>query len=325
MRLALLTLLALSPTLAAQEYIERFDYPDGTAIPGWTEHQGGDFQIQNKQLILTSGSHSYATIDKFLKIGDCVIDVECIYPAGSGVRYAGASARHDGSATENGLVQLKVQDNSSSGNWNRVFLYERPGSSLYLDMTPPSTRCVARLFVKGNQAWFHIDLDMDGYFELRSNVKTFASASTNADGRIGVTAYSNAIMDNWKFYNAQLSPATIGDQPKIGNTFDMVLSAPQNEVGGNKLPTPWIGWMSFKAGELPLPDGRGIPFDIFSSFQLWSGTIMPNTPVGKMSLPIPNDKNLIGARLFANAITVGAPGKFLTIGAISNPHGMEIQ
>jgi hypothetical protein len=43
---------------------------------------------------------------------------------------------------------------------------------------------------------------MDGYFELRSNVKTFASASTNADGRIGVTAYSNAIMDNWKFYNA---------------------------------------------------------------------------------------------------------------------------
>jgi hypothetical protein len=137
MRLALLTLLALSPTLAAQEYIERFDYPDGTAIPGWTEHQGGDFQIQNKQLILTSGSHSYATIDKFLKIGDCVIDVECIYPAGSGVRYAGASARHDGSATENGLVQLKVQDNSSSGNWNRVFLYERPGSSLYLDMTPP--------------------------------------------------------------------------------------------------------------------------------------------------------------------------------------------
>jgi hypothetical protein len=48
-------------------------------------------------------------------------------------------------------------------------------------------------------------------------------------------------------------------------------------------------------------------------------------PEGKLTLPIPNDKSFVGARLFVNACTLGMPGAFLTIGAISNPLGVEVQ
>jgi hypothetical protein len=67
MRLALLSLLALAPVLSAQDYIDRFDYADGTTIPGWTERQGGDFQILNKQLVMLSGGWSQVTLDKYKK------------------------------------------------------------------------------------------------------------------------------------------------------------------------------------------------------------------------------------------------------------------
>jgi hypothetical protein len=70
---------------------------------------------------------------------------------------------------------------------------------------------------------------------------------------------------------------------------------------------------------------RAIPFDIFSSLQLWNGLIDAKNPEGKLTLPIPNDKSFVGARLFVNACTLGMPGAFLTIGAISNPLGVEVQ
>jgi hypothetical protein len=326
MRLALLSLLALAPVLSAQDYIDRFDYADGTTIPGWTERQGGDFQILNKQLVMLSGGWSQVTLDKYKNVADCVLDMECFYGSGASTRFAGVTARHDGSTTENGVIMLKVQDNGSSGNFNSLWLYERPGTATSMtNLSPTSKHCVVRMFVKGSTAWFHVDMDMDGYFELRSVVRTFSGAATKPVGMIGANAFGNATMDNFKFYRAMLHPATVGTQPTVGQNFDMVLAAPQNEVGGNKLPTPWIGWLGFKPGELPLPDGRAIPFDIFSSLQLWNGLIDAKNPEGKLTLPIPNDKSFVGARLFVNACTLGMPGAFLTIGAISNPLGVEVQ
>lgn len=324
MRAYLLTMLVLTPALAAQDVIERFDYANGTNVPGWSERQGGDFQILNKELVLPSGGWSYITFDALKNIKDCVLDVEAIYPAGAGIRFAGVTARHDGSATENGCVMLKVQDNTSAGNWNRAFLYERPGSSTYTDLTPASTRCVARMFVKGNEAWYDIDLDMDGYFDHRTPVRTLSAATTKPDGFVGANAYGNATLDNWMYYSALLYPKTIASQPKIGTQFDMNFAAPLNMAGSSAVPTPWVGFLSFKPGRLPLPDGRAIPFDFASAIALWSGVLTTQAPEATISLPIPQDTTLIGLRFFSNAITLGAAGKFLGIGAISNDHGATI-
>ncbi len=321
---SVLALPLLGASLGAQNVIETFTYPNGTNVPGWTERQGGDFEIRNGQLYLPSGSWSYITYDALKNIKDCVQDIEAIYTAGAGVRFAGVTARHDGSATENGLVMLKVQDNTSAGNWNRAFNYERPGGSAFTDLVPPSTRCVARLFVKGNDTWYDIDLDMDGYFEHRSPVRVIAATTTKPDGSVGANAFANAALDNWMYYSGLLFPKTVASQPKIGQQFDMTFSAPLHVIGSATVPTAWIGFLSFKAGRLPLPDGRGIPFDLASAMALWSGVLTTTNPEAALSLPIPNDPTLVGVRFWTNAFTLGMPGQLLGIGHISNEHGAEI-
>jgi hypothetical protein len=122
--------------------------------------------------------------------------MECFYGSGASTRFAGVTARHDGSTTENGVIMLKVQDNGSSGNFNSLWLYERPGTATSMtNLSPTSKHCVVRMFVKGSTAWFHVDMDMDGYFELRSVVRTFSGAATKPVGMIGANAFGNATMD----------------------------------------------------------------------------------------------------------------------------------
>jgi len=325
---ALLFPLLLAGGLSAQNIIETFPFPNGTLIPGWTQ-QNLTWKIQNQRLVPTGGrSFHYITNDRIKDVKDCVLDVEVIYPTVQSLHAGGLCARHPGGSGENGLVQLKLQDNSGSGTgaYNTLWLYERPGSSVYTAVSPPTKRAVVRLFIKGNQAWAELDGDMDGIFELKSAVKTFSNAATKSSGKVGITGYNGAEMDNWKYY-AGIVMAASGSTPKIGTTYTMELFTPLNG-GSTPIPTPWAAMLSLGNKGIPIPDGRAVPLSLdwlwVNSLGFgWGGVMTTQKPTARFGIAIPNDPVLVGIDLFAAAITLDGTKSF-GIGAISNDHHFQI-
>lgn len=322
------SLLALTPALAAQQLIDRFDYADG-AVPNWTVRTGG-FKVQNKQLVATGGaSWQYITRNGPKDVANCVLDIDVIYPAARNLYFGGVTARHDG-AGGTGLVMFKIQDNAvgGTGAFNRCFLYERPGSSLWRDIVPPTKQATGRMIIKDKQGWFQVDGNMDGYFELSSPAKPFTNASTKPKGLVGANGYNAVAMDNWKYYDG-IVMAAAGSTPKIGTTYTMTLYAPLREAGGRQLPTPWLAMASLGKAGIPLPDGRAVPLSVdalwVASFGFgWTGVLTTQAPDAKFSLVIPNEKGLVGLTIFTSAVTLGDT-KALGIGAISNDHGFKLE
>ena len=108
----------------------------------------------------------------------------------------------------------------------------------------------------------------------------------------------------------------------------MVFEADRN---GQSQPraTPWLGLLSTGNQGIRLTQDAWLPLKldalVLSSVSLgWMGALTAAKPRGLMALPIPNNPNFVGVKLWAAAFTFGAnrPGGF---GAISNPHGFVIE
>jgi hypothetical protein len=264
------------------------------------------------------------TLDKYPNVTDCVVEVEVFYPATTQLCYGGVAARHPGGAGEAGLVMTKLQDNTTTGNFNTSWMYERPGAAQLVNLVPTSTAAIVRMIVKDRTSWQQIDLDQDGRFDLAGAARPFAAATTLNQGRVGLNGYRVAEMDNFKFFDGVVmaDPAT---QPKINTTYRITFRAPL--VGGG--PTPFIGLLSGGKAGIPLDPGRAIPLtlDVLLSLSLsmgLNGVLTTANPDGVMSLPLPNDPSLVGIVVYASAFTLDATQPF-TIGAIGNDHEFTIQ
>lgn len=328
--LAAAILFSVATTLPAQNKIEKFTLPNGTLIPGWTSQSGG-WKILNQQLVYTGGSTwGYMTNNALTGIKDSVVDIEVIYPtSGSKTCFGGTCQRHPGTATGQNFIMTKLQDNGGSGGFNTAWLYERPGSATAVTGTAfgaATKHGVLRTFIKGGQAWFELDRDMDGIMDLTSPVRTLA-ATINAMGTVGISAYQDIIMDNWKFFEGSLVADTT-TKPAIGTTYKMIFEAPLHG-GSTPRPTPYIGMLSGGNKGIPLGNGVSVPvtFDALLVNSLsfgWSGVLTQANPTGTIALPIPNNKSLVGLKLFAACITLGSgrPGGW---GFVSNDHGFQVQ
>src|SRR5690606_4088752 len=125
-------LTALVAPLAAPTDRDDFNYPNGTAIPGWTQ-QRGVWQVINGRIATTSGATwSYITKDGIVA-RNCVLDGD-FYFVGSGVQFAGLTARHQGGNQDANLLMVKIQNNGGANDFDRIFGYERPGASLFADI-----------------------------------------------------------------------------------------------------------------------------------------------------------------------------------------------
>ncbi len=325
---ASLSLAALVASASAQNVIDRFPYPNGTKIPLWTT-EAGSWKIQSQRLVYTGGSSwGYISNNVVKSASDCVLDIELIYPSTKNLYFGGVTGLMKGGKNTTGLLMTKLQDNAGGGTgaFNRIFMYERPGSSISLAVSPPTKRAVLRMFKKGNQAWFELDGDMNGSFEFQSSIKTLSS-TTNKSGLVGANGYNAVELDNWKYYEGLLVPDK-STSPKIGSTFKMDFFAPLNG-GASQLPTPWLGMMALGNAGIPVGGGQMIPLSLDFLFVNslgfgWSGVLLKTKPSATLALRIPNDKGLVGLKLYAAAITLGAPRPG-GIGAISNPHQFTVQ
>lgn len=322
---AFLLVSTLAASLSAQQFTETFSFPDGPVIPGWTQ-QNLTWQVKGQRLIPTGGkSFHYITIDRFPNVADCVVDVDVYYPAIVGLHYGGTCARHPGGTGENGLVMIKLQDNSSVGNgfYNTLWMYERPGGATAVTTGINTLAARVRLIVKGRTCWGQLDGNKDGVYEVSTPARPFAAATTLNSGLVGCDGYNGAEMDNFSFFDSVvLADATTA--PKIGTTYKMTLAAPL--VGGN--PTPYVFGLSLGNAGVPLGGGRAIPLSIdpllvASLGAGFGGMLTAAQPEGVVSLPIPNDAGLVGLQVFAAGFTIDG-SKPLSIGAISNDHQFKI-
>jgi hypothetical protein len=315
---ALLLSALLAAPAGAQVFEETFSYPDGPIIPGWTAHRG-TWTVKNQRILSSGAVWAYITKDGY-SLKDCVMDGDFHF-VGSGVQFAGLTARHQGGTLDSNLVMCKIQNNGGVADFDRVFIYERPGTSVYADIPGGTLSARCRMIILDGQSWMEVDANMDGTFEQLVGPLTIANM-LNA-GLVGMNGFQASEMDNFKLYDAVLIGAT-GSTPKIGTTYQMQLRAAQPAN------TVFLCAASLGAAGIPI-DTRKIPLSLDALLVISISTpgvfnfvgVLDAQGDGAPSIRIPNDPALVGLSMHIAGLTfVGtAPSG---IGNISNDHRITI-
>jgi len=320
MHTRLVAIVALAATsLPAQQYIETFSFPNGPTIPGWTQHNTGNWSIINGRLTKSGGgSPDFLTKDGFTAL-DSVLDLEVFYGSGTGVRHGALTSRHPGTSALTPILYAKIQDNGGVVDLDRFYIYENT-SALSVALTTPTQSAIIRLITLGNQATVHIDLNKDGIFDQIVGPRTLTS--TLGPGGIGVSVTSNCQVDNWKYYDAVLLPQPAA-LPRIGSNYDLDLSTPSPTV-------PWLGLaalgnVGFSLGTRAIPVSPDfLAVGTFANATF--GFVGATDPVGKavVSILLPPLPAIVGLRIFTSTVTLDGTQPF-GIGHISNEHSFVIQ
>ena len=309
-------LTALVAPLAAQTDRDDFNYPNGTVIPGWTQ-QRGVWQVINGRIATTSGATwSYITKDGIVA-RNCVLDGD-FYFVGSGVQFAGLTARHQGGNQDANLLMVKIQNNGGANDFDRIFGYERPGASLFADIPGGVLQATCRMITLDGQFWMEVDTDLDGIFDL--SLPPLSIATMTSSGLVGMNGFQTSEMDNFEFFDAVLVPLP-AVLPRIGTTYVLQLDTPSPQV-------PWVGMLSLGNYGIPLDAPRGLPLSLDPLFtaSLSVGLSGATDGAGKatLNIPIPNNTFLVGLDVFAGAVTIDLTKPF-AIGHIANESHFKIQ
>ena len=311
--------LLLSP-LTSQQFIETFPVDGPGAPAGWTQ-QNGAWQVAGGRLSNTASGWTYITKDGFAP-QNCVVDGEFFYSLASTIQFGGLSARYAGPGDANTLM-CKIQNNGGVADFDRVFLYERSGASgnTYIDLVPGTLAAYCRMFVLGNEFWMEIDGDQDGVFEFTTPRRV--ATTMLASGLIGMNAYQSTEMDNFEYHDAVLVPAA-NAFPQIGGNYDLDLHVNPNDL--------WLGALSAGNAGIPfLVEPRAIPltadgvfFATLGAAGLGLAGIADPAGLATLSIPIPNNRVLVGLTLFTSAFTIDAQRTY-GVGMISNEQAFTIQ
>ena len=319
--LVLVTLL-LGTALGAQVLVETFTYPNGPTIPGWTGGPGS-WSINNGRLTATGSGWRYITRDG-LKAKDCVMDGE-FFLIGSALQFGGLTARHPGGSTTTNLVMCKIQNNSSPGPvtaFNRGYVYEQPGGSVYTDVPlPRPTSCFCRMVILDTNAWMLVDADQDGIFEMTVGPRPLTSVLQA--GLVGMNSYGACEMDNFKYYNAVIFDDPASPKPQPGASLKFVL---RGKAGAG-----YQAASSFGRAGIPVGSGWSIPLTADPLFFLTVSGAVPAlfsnyasfldiNGDGSVKVHLPGVPALVGITIFTAFVTYDPSG----ILEISNDHQVTI-
>ncbi len=285
---------------SSQTYWDLFNYAPGTLVPGWTE-QAGDWTVDtNKQLVSEPKFlWQYITIDTFSALNGCT-EITAIYSASSSMKlqFGGCAMRFQ---NVNTCVMDKIQDNNSSGDFDRFFVYDRPGTSKYVD-PKPHKKTVVRLMTFDKDVIGKIDIDLDGKWD---HVVVKPSTQTPAAGKLGIAGFGGCIMDNFKFFDAAVRLDPQGLPPAPGNLIVLQLRGTKNLA--------YQCACSFSNATGIQVDSRIIPLDLTnllvvstqvpSIFQNFSGNLDSNGQ-GKAGIAIPMAPALSGLGFYFCMITL---------------------
>jgi hypothetical protein len=318
-----LPVLALTSTAFAQEFIDRFNYPVGTVVPGYSE-QRGDWMVLGTNAVQANVASTFQelTNDTFTD-ADCCVEATAIYDtAAPQLMYIGPLARHTGAGSGANYFMIKLQDNGAPRDgFDTYWVYFYNGASFQFvasgsngAITPPTLQARVRLQVIEEGAnvrvQIFIDTDMDGKWNITNEWMSTLGIGTS--GMVGINGYRNAIADDFKYFNGTLY---LADRPVIGTAARLLGRGTPN--------TPFQGVCSLgNSTGIPLSASRAIPVDLDPLLILSLSTptvfafsgITSATGDFTMTFNIPALASLSGLTVWGSAFTFStAPFGFIDI------------
>lgn len=195
----------VATTAMTANFFDNFNRADaGDLGSNWTNIVGSPAIVNNRATALGE-FHNMALVTGYSDLVQNTLVSMDVFHTSQTVAYAGAVMGYTDNFTS---VFLKVQDNSSTGDFNRAFFYlgnnENGGLLSFADMVPFTSARVYFSFA-GTTATIGVDTNFDLTID-----QTFAhDYGTSAFGTgAGLVAYGNAEIDNYVI-NAVPEPAAV--------------------------------------------------------------------------------------------------------------------
>lgn len=303
MRQVLCTVALLAATtsvVSGQVFVDPFNYPDGPSFGAWVEDKGNWNAVGNQAESEQVFAWQYCTIPTIPKTQDACVDCDVRYNTASSqaLQFGGVALRMAGAATDTNLIMVKIQDNNSSGDFDSLWLYERPGGATSNTTWGVATSARVRLLAIDNDVMAFADTNNDGVFDvvLRRTV-----ALTPAAGPVGIDGFGGALIDNFAFFDAVIMPLASNPTPTPGAKIDYKLRGVPS--------TAYQVATSLGNGGIALPTGSTIPLSLdpifFASisgtlpgvFQGYAGAMDANGDASA-SLLLPAVPQLVGITLY---------------------------
>jgi len=182
----------------AEDYCDDFNVPNTTIVEDWTEI-GSDWQIIDNKLRSPGGVSNQITLNGSAQ-SDGIITIRGVYEAPIETKYIGIMARYTNPSSK---ILFKIQDNTTSGNWNSYFVYT-PGGNIN-GSGDFGMDAVFQLEYVGADITIRIDSDRDGVWDHTNTTTT----SLVSDGVCGIEAYGTASADAFCLgeYNPVIPPS----------------------------------------------------------------------------------------------------------------------
>ena len=170
------------------DFCDDFNVANTTTIADWTE-QSGDWQIVDSRL-QTPGNldWEYITVDGSTQ-ADGYLTARAIYGSPDVVKFVGLVGRYASSST---YLMAKIQDNSSSGYWDYLFINNN-GSNIGSWSGNYGTDAIIEMEYIGSDITVRIDVDRDGTPDYIYE----ATVTNTSPGLFGLGAYQNAFIDDF--------------------------------------------------------------------------------------------------------------------------------
>ena len=307
--LAVLVLGSAGWAAGAQQFMDGFNYPSGTTIPGYTEHVG-DWKATGAEVQAQSGISSQTLVHNQIQGRDVCVEVLAIYDTTiPGIQRTGPIIRFTGSGSSANYFYLKVQDNGTPYNgFDYYFVYYQGGSSVMSGAMPETKKARARLQVvdEGSTVTVqvYIDTDLDGLWDVVASQTT--TSGLGVTGGIGINGARSVMADDFKFFDATLY---LAGTPRVGTSVNLKGRASANQ--------PYVGGCSFGHTGTPLSATKAIPIDLDNLFVLSiTNPVIFGNFLGltdgngdfTMTLNIPAIPQLAGITIWSTAVTANVQG-----------------
>lgn len=307
-------LLACATGASAQVLTDSFTYPNGPTIGAWVESKGNWNAVSNQAEAEQVFAWQYLTHPSAMHRD---VACQCIvtYNAAStqALQFGGVAIRATGAATDTNLIMCKFQDNNSSGDFDRLYIYDRPGASTWADPTTPSKQGLVRLLAIDTRIVCQLDTDMDGAWDLVIN---HTSAQAPTVGPVGLTGFGGALLDDFALFDAVLLPDVSNPPATPGSTQKYVMRGNPGDGFQAALALGNAGIPVGAAGTIPLSFDPLLLTSL--NFRGFNGTLDGNGD-GSFTFFIPAIAALVGTRYHAAFVTINAG-----ISGISNDHQVTI-
>jgi hypothetical protein len=231
----------LPPNSLMTGWSDNFDRPDAGVLGGdWTQ-QTGSMGIATNRGVGTGtanswAQHNLATVHATNGLSTAIARVDALAPTAPGIVYV---ALIFGTGGANDSVFIKVQDNSSAGNYNRMWFYRGinggggggPTASFAIATPFTSARMTAYFTNGGDTAVLEVDTNFDGTAEETFQLSGYLASPPSGNGA-GVGSYRNPHFDNWTFDDGG-SPAA----PTVYCTAGTTTNGCNASIGANSQPS----------------------------------------------------------------------------------------